>query len=101
MHKTAVASRSISTAQACRKIVAHAPTVITTTFGPDTIRKRRLRRRARDGKAVLKVEVNIDKLIDAMLESRRLSESDALDRRKVEADAALVLAEWAAQWLEK
>jgi hypothetical protein len=76
------------------------PLVTVTRYSAGTIRKRRLRSRARRGLVVLRVEIDHDRLVEAQLISGRLSERDALDRRRVEADVAEIVNEWAARWLK-
>jgi hypothetical protein len=61
-------------------------------------RSRRARARARDGLAVFALEANHDAVVLALIESAKLSEQDALDRRKVNAALAKMLGEWAAHW---
>jgi hypothetical protein len=61
-------------------------------------RQRAYKRRQRDGEAVLRVVVDEYALIDALIESGRLSEADGLDRSKVEAAAEEVLRDWVARW---
>jgi hypothetical protein len=58
----------------------------------------RVRERARNGKAIFRLEANHDLLVLALLESRRLTEAEALDRSRVEAELARVLEQWAARW---
>jgi hypothetical protein len=64
----------------------------------DALRQRRRRARERAGVAVLDVPVAYFDLVEALLVSERLSEPDALDRKRVEAAAAEVLADWVARW---
>jgi hypothetical protein len=58
----------------------------------------RVRERARDGKAIFRLEADHDLVVLALIESRRLTEAEALERPKVEAALARVLEEWAARW---
>lgn len=61
--------------------------------------RQKLRRaRARRGKAVLRPSVDYFAFIDVLLESTRLTEQEALDRRKVDEAAAAVLEDWIAKW---
>jgi len=46
-------------------------------------RSRRARVRRKNGKAVLRVEVDHDPLLLALIESKRMSEADTVDLRKV------------------
>ena len=62
-------------------------------------RKRRYRRRVRCGIKVLAVEVNYHRLVEALLESTRLTDTQALDQNMVAAEAAAVLGEWAERWV--
>jgi hypothetical protein len=47
---------------------------------------------------VLRISVNYFPTIDALLKSERLSESEALDQRKVEAALAEIICEWSKKW---
>ena len=76
------------------------PRVVATAFGCDTLRKRRLRQRARRGLGILVLEIDVNRLIAAMLEAGRLTEAQALDRKLVAVDAAQILARWAEEWLK-
>jgi hypothetical protein len=58
----------------------------------------RLRQRQRNGRAVFRLEANHDLLVLALLESRRLTEGEALERERVEAALAAVLEQWARRW---
>jgi hypothetical protein len=61
---------------------------------------RRWRARQRAGLIVLKVPALEYDLVQAMIESERLTPAAALDRRKVEQAAASILMEWAERWAE-
>ena len=66
---------------------------------PGTLRQRAYERRQRDGAAVLRVECpNYLALVETLLTAKYISEADAVDRRKVEAAAGLVLLDWIARW---
>ena len=54
-------------------------------------RQKRARQRIRAGKCILRLEVAHDEFILALLETERITETAALDRRNVEAAAAGVL----------
>lgn len=62
-------------------------------------RQRLYRKRQRDRLAVYRVPAGDDLLL-ALLASGRLTESQALDRQRVEQEVAAVLAEWARLWGE-
>jgi hypothetical protein len=61
------------------------------------IRQRRRRERERRGEEVLRIPVRTNPVIEALLNSARLTEDEALDRRKVEEAVAAIIAEWTAQ----
>ena len=61
-------------------------------------RQKRYRQRQRDGQAVLQVPCDFCALVEALLKSGRLSEAEALDRRRIDAAAAEVLADFAGRW---
>src|SRR5262249_53716241 len=61
-------------------------------------RSRRARVRKRNGKAVLRVEVDHDPLLLALIESGRMSEAETADLRRVEAVVGKMLREWAEHW---
>ena len=60
-------------------------------------RQRRYRKRQQRSVAVYKVPAN-DDVLHALLTSGRLSEEEALDRVKVEAELAAVVREWSQIW---
>lgn len=62
-------------------------------------RQRLYRKRQRDRLAVYRVPAGDDLLL-ALLTSGRLTESQALNRLRVEQEVAAVLAEWARLWAE-
>jgi hypothetical protein len=64
-------------------------------------RQRRCRVRRRQGLAILRVETNEFRLIDALLAAGRLSEDEALRRALVEKAAAKLLEDFTARWLGK
>jgi hypothetical protein len=61
-------------------------------------RKRAYRSRQRDGRIILRVEAKGYELTTALIESGFVSEAEALDRRKIECAAAVVLDRWARRW---
>ena len=61
-------------------------------------RSRRARARKKNGRAVLRIEVDHDPLLLALIESRRMSEADTADLRRVEAVVGKMLGEWAEHW---
>jgi hypothetical protein len=61
-------------------------------------RSRRARARKKNGKAVLRVEVDHDPLLLALIESGRMSEAETADLRRVEAVVGKMLGEWAEHW---
>ena len=61
-------------------------------------RSRRARMRKKNGKAVLRIEVDHDPLLLALIESGRMSEADTTDLRRVEAVVGKMLGEWAGHW---
>lgn len=63
-------------------------------------KKRRQRARARLGQVVLRVVVHEHELIEALLETGRITERDALCRQNVEAAAAHVLKTFIARWAD-
>jgi hypothetical protein len=64
-------------------------------------RTKRYRARQRAGVAILKVPVPFYELVDALIEARRLTAAEALDRRKVEHAAGQALADLTVRWLQK
>jgi hypothetical protein len=66
---------------------------------PHAARKARQREREALGLESLTIVTHGDRLIEALLISKHISERDALDRVKVERAAAAVLAEWVARWV--
>ena len=63
-------------------------------------RSRRARMRKKNGKAVLRIEVDHDPLLLALIESGRMSEAETADLRRVEAVVGKMLGEWAEHWRE-
>ena len=63
-------------------------------------RQRRYRRRQRQGIAVYRVAAG-DRVIDALIAAGRLSEREAGDRDRIDAELSAVAAEWADRWTLK
>jgi hypothetical protein len=61
-------------------------------------RRRRYRQRQRAGMAVLRIEVPINVLTDALIEAQRLTPEDGLRRERVEEEAVVVLLDWCERW---
>jgi len=61
-------------------------------------RSRRARVRRKNGKAVLRVEIDHDSLLLALIESKRMSEAETVDLRRVEAVVGKMLGEWVEHW---
>jgi len=61
-------------------------------------RKARHRQRVRNGSAVFQLEANRDAVLLALIESGKLSDQDALDRRRVNAVLSKMLQAWADHW---
>jgi hypothetical protein len=64
-------------------------------------RQAKWRARIRDGRAVYKLDVDRDRVIEALIVSGRLSEDAALRRSEIERELAAVVEQWATRWLEK
>jgi hypothetical protein len=62
-------------------------------------RMRKTRERAKNGKAIFRIECDHDMIVLALLESRRLTEAEALDRRNVEREIGLLVEDVARKWL--
>jgi hypothetical protein len=65
---------------------------------PAALKKRRYRRRLRDGKIVLRLEVNECELAHALIASERLTERQTASRSELESATGDVLREWCARW---
>src|SRR5262249_20209399 len=61
-------------------------------------RSRRARVRKKNGKAVLRVEVDHDPLLLALIGSGRMRGAETADLRRVEAVVGKMLREWAEHW---
>lgn len=80
------------------RLEARGPCGYARTSAPSVERVRRTRARQRNGRCVLPVEVDHDRVLLALMASGRLSEGEALDRGKVLAALASVVSEWSARW---
>jgi hypothetical protein len=60
--------------------------------------RRRYRARAHNGHAIVRIEIERDPVLSALIVSGRLSEGGALDPRLVEAALADVVSEWSRRW---
>lgn len=64
-------------------------------------RARRHRALEREGRCIVRAPVREHVLVDALIESHRLSEDDASDAEKVAKAAAAVLDDWAAEIISR
>ena len=64
-------------------------------------RQRRSRQRRKQGRALLKVEVDEFELVAALLKAGRLCETDGLQRPKVEQALARLVEDWTTRWLSR
>ena len=64
-------------------------------------RQARWRARVRDGRACYRLELDRDRVIEALLASGRMSEDAALRREQVERELATVIEQWAERWIKK
>jgi len=64
-------------------------------------RQARWRARVRDGRACYRLDLDRDRVIEALIVSHRLSESRALHRGEIERELTAVIEQWAARWLAK
>ena len=67
----------------------------------DREHKRRQRRLEDCGRKRLHIETHYFRAVEALLESTRLTEAEALDQANVKTALGDVLDEWVAQWLNK
>ena len=67
---------------------------------PSSARERTRRSRQRKRRGVISVRLDVPEveIIEALIVSERLSESDTRDRRLVERELSIVLADWAKRW---
>jgi hypothetical protein len=63
-------------------------------------RQARHRARQRNGIRVFKLEANYDLILCGLIDSRRISERDALDQHAVERVLSEMLTEWGQHWRE-
>jgi len=68
---------------------------------PAAEKKRRYRKRLRDGKIVLHVEVDECELAQAMIASERLTEAESTQRDALNRAAEGVLREWCERWRKR
>ena len=61
-------------------------------------RQRRIRQRKRRGLVVLQIEVHEHRLLDALLQTRRLNEEASRRRSLVEREVGHLLDDWARRW---
>jgi hypothetical protein len=59
------------------------------------------RARQREGRAVFRLELFHDRVVEALIVSGRLSEDAALRRSEVERGLAAVVEQWTERWLAK
>jgi hypothetical protein len=64
-------------------------------------RQARWRARVRNGRAIFKLDLFHDRVVEALIVSRRLTEDAALRRELVERELAAVIEQWAERWLAK
>jgi hypothetical protein len=64
-------------------------------------RQARWRARVREGRAIFKLDLAHDRVVEALIVSRRLSEDAALRRELVERELAAVVEQWVERWLAK
>jgi hypothetical protein len=62
--------------------------------------RRRQRARVREGRAIFKLELPHDRVIEALIVAKRLSEDAALRRELVDRELTAVVEEWITRWLE-
>ena len=61
-------------------------------------RQRKYRRRCRDGAVVLRPAVPLYPLVEALIQTKRISEQAALDRSEIDKAAAQLLIDFAERW---
>ena len=61
-------------------------------------RQQRARARRRNGVAVVRVEIPFDEVVHALLNSTRLTETEALRPADIERALAEVITDWAGRW---
>jgi hypothetical protein len=65
------------------------------------LRQRRSRRRRKAGRALLQIEVDEFRLIDALISSGRLTPDEGLARARVEKALANLVDDWTARWVSR
>jgi hypothetical protein len=68
---------------------------------PAAAKKRAYRRRLRDGKIVLKLEVDECELAAALIASERLSEAESTQRDALARATEAVMREWCERWRKR
>ena len=68
---------------------------------PAATKKRNYRRRLRDGRIVVKIEVTECELAEALIASERLSPAETTRRDALTRAVEAVLAEWCQRWRHK
>ena len=58
----------------------------------------RARQRRRDGKRSVRIDIDHELVVGALIDSKRLSEDEALDHANVERAVAAVVEDWAKSW---
>ena len=61
-------------------------------------RQRRHRERQRNGRRIFKLEADYALVVGGLIDAGKISESDALDHRKVEAVLSEMLTTWGESW---
>ena len=64
-------------------------------------RQARWRARHREGRAIFRLDLPHDRVVEALIVSGRLSEDAALRRSEVERELAAVALQWVERWLAK
>jgi len=63
-------------------------------------RQARARQRRRDGRRSVRFDVDYASAVTALIDSRRLTEGEALKHANVERAVSVVVAEWTRRWRE-
>jgi hypothetical protein len=64
-------------------------------------RQGRWRQRQRNGRAIYRLELHVERLVDALIANQRLSERDAEQHARVEAALAEMVADYVARWAQR